>query len=138
MKTKLGLIVVTGLVLVGCTSHKANQPTAAQVAAKLSGLGCSPFKPSGRSITLGIKPIAVLDCTINGESITVEQWANHDQVQSAFQEAKGLCPTMKSYGVTSVSGVSGSNWSVGTLTRATAVQVQLAEGGTSTVETMSC
>lgn len=137
MKGTLGLVLGASLLLVGCSSSHGE--TAAQVAAKVSGLVCSP-PTYGETEVMNVKPVARLDCTINGQSVTIDQYANAQQAgpAEAVKSAKDACPLFKAHGITSVSGVFGKYWVVSTPSSALAAQIQHAEGDGTKVITVDC
>lgn len=138
MKRWFRLALATGLLLEGCsTSHAASSSapeTAAQVAGRVAGLTCSPADWSQIAIH-DIKPLAELDCTLDGQSVTIGQFSNAGQINASLAEGKKACPFLKARGVTSVNVVIGKYWAATSQSKAAALRVQAAEGGGSTFVT---
>ena len=104
--------------------------TAQQLAAKLAPLGCKAMPPSDTSEDIGIKPKTELDCTINGEDVTIDEYLNAQQVAHNDGLAKGVgCAFAKSFGLTELNYVEDDNWTVSPDTTSTAQAIQRALGG---------
>ena len=107
-------LAVTGVGLAACggsssTAGSATAPAAApsamtaeEIAAKLQPLGCAATPPTSASIdNIGIKPKTELRCTISGENVGIDEYANAEQVSYTMNLAKTVgCSMAKSFGVT--------------------------------------
>jgi hypothetical protein len=113
--------------------------TAEEIAGKLVPLGCNATPSSPSTINLGdIKPVASLECMISGESVSIDEYANPQQVSYNMKLAKGIgCQIAKQFGVTEAVYVVGTNWLIQPKTRPTADAIQKAIGA-GTVITLKC
>jgi hypothetical protein len=86
----------------GAATPKPSHLTAQQIATKLASLGCVATRFTGNSVSVGdIKPKVELDCTVNGESVSIQQYRNPEQVAFNMHLAKGIgCQIAKGFGET--------------------------------------
>ena len=119
------------------TVPAASTVTAAQVAAKLAPLGChaSPGDTSGDT---GTKPQAELDCTIGGEDVTIDQYANTGQVSQIASQAKAGCQVAKQAGMTGLYWVADANVTIAADTAAAVQRIQHALGGDAKLMSVHC
>jgi hypothetical protein len=90
--------------------------TAQQVADQLAPLGCQATASS--RLQLDVKPVSELDCIINGEQVTIDEFLNAEQIELM----KTLeCSPPSPLDVTTLIFVQGTNWmvSAGTVLMAT-------------------
>jgi hypothetical protein len=103
--------------------------TAQEIAGKLAPLGCNATPASPSQATYGIKPVTSLECTISGESVTIDEYLNAQQVAYNANLAKGAgCAIAKGFGITDFVYVMGPNWTVTPQTAGTAQKIQQAIG----------
>ncbi len=116
----------------GTATALASTPhfTAKQVAARLLRLGCHAT-PQSPTMDMGfISPRAELDCSVNGEDVTIDQYANAEQVAVNLGMFHGIgCDYAKAFGITTVAWVQEANVTVSPQTVGTARQLQHALGG---------
>ena len=116
--------------------------TAQQIGDKLRPLGCTaaPPAPSTGDINIGgIKPKAELDCTVNNESVTIDEYLNAQQVSYNMNLAKGIgCSFAKSFGLTDLAYDSADNWTVSPSTLATTQFIQHTLGGSAKTSVIHC
>jgi hypothetical protein len=95
--------------------------TAQQVASRLESIGCQATANTAvTSIQLGITPVAELNCAVNGEQVTIDQYRDAQQLAAVNALVKGFaCLFAKRMGVTSFSSVQGANWTAYTMTEST-------------------
>jgi hypothetical protein len=153
-------VVVAGLCLVavGCGSSKTDgaahstssttastttkpsgHMTAQEIATKLIPLGCNATPASPSTINVGdIKPVTSLECTISGESVSIDEYVNAQQVAYNARLAKGIgCQFAKQFGMTEIVYVVGTNWTVTPSTAPTAEAIKKAIGA-GTIVTLHC
>jgi hypothetical protein len=91
-------------------------------------LGCAATASTSQEI-VGIKPVNSLDCTINGENVSIDEHLNAQQVQHNVDLAKGVgCSLAKQFGLNDIYYVQGYNWTVSPNTASTAQAIQMAIG----------
>jgi hypothetical protein len=88
--------------------------TAQEVATKLAPLGCVPTPSSPSTASVGqTPPVAAVDCTVSGQSITISEYQNKKQLASNVQAAQGPgCAVARANGATVALLVTGRNWAV--------------------------
>jgi hypothetical protein len=149
MKTRparFALLPVAGLALaaiVSCSSPVGAatkpHPSAQGIAAKLAPLGCVA-SPATSSATIGIAPRVELNCTINGESVSINQYRNADQIKRNLTVAQSAfgCSILKSFGLGSESYVQSGTTLTTAQTRSTARQIKNAIGRGAKLATIQC
>ena len=117
----------------------AGHMTAQEIASKLTPLGCNAMPATSNNDTLGgIKPVTELECTISGESVTIDEYVNSQQIAYNNQIVKGAgCALAKGFGVTQFIYVAGSNWTVSASTLPTVQAIQKAIGA-GTIVNIKC
>ena len=102
--------------------------TAPEIATKLAPLGCVTAPPPTSTVGIGeIKPVTLLECTISGESVTIDGYPTAHQVWYNSQLPGGAGCT-KGWGATELFYVAGPNWLVTPKTAGTAKVIHKALG----------
>jgi hypothetical protein len=115
--------------------------TARGIAAKLVPLGCvgKPVPAADINEVGGIKPKVQLSCTINGESITIDQYRNAQQVAYNDRMLKGVgCTILKGFGITDVSFVTDGATTTQAATTRTAQQIHHRLGHGASIMSVHC
>jgi hypothetical protein len=105
--------------------------TAQEIGTKLAPLGCAATPAPPSTVNLGgIKPVNSVECTINGEDISIDEYLNAQQVAYQADLAKGVgCSLAKQFGISDLYDVQGYNWTVTPKTASTAQAIQNTIGG---------
>jgi hypothetical protein len=138
----LVMIVATALTATAASAGASTRPmTAQRVAAKLIPLGCvSTLVPAANINQIGgIKPKVELSCTVNGESVYIDQYRNAQQVAYNENLVKGMgCAILKGFGITNVSFVTDGVTTTSAQTPATTAQIRHSLGHRATVMAVHC
>ncbi len=132
MRRVAGLLAAV-VVLAACSGGSAHLPTttgphltAAQVAAKLTRLGCNAAPPADPGDP---NAVAELSCTIRGEDVTIDEYASASDLATAVGLAKSQgCPLLVQNGTKQFILVEGDNWGASAVSEATARAMAIAIG----------
>jgi hypothetical protein len=104
--------------------------TAQEIGAKLAPLGCAAKPASPSNINFGdIKPVNSLECTINNEDTSIDEYLNAQQVAYEVKLAETAgCSLLKQFGISDSYYVQGYNWTVTPKTASTTQAIQKAIG----------
>jgi hypothetical protein len=115
--------------------------TAQQIAAKMAPLGCSATPAPPSTVNLGgIKAKTELECTINGEDVSIDEYLNAEQVSYNMKLAQTVgCSFAKQFGFTgNQEYVLGFNWIVTPKTASTAQSIKNAIGDGAKITVVHC
>jgi hypothetical protein len=80
-----------------------------------------------------------LDCSINGEDVTISEYRNSEQVEHNMNLVSGIgCQIAKRFGIKDLHWVHGENWTVSPDTKSTAEAIKNTIGGDAKVKSEHC
>jgi hypothetical protein len=115
--------------------------TAQRVAAKLAPLGCVAKRVPTADINEmgGITPKVELSCTVNGESVNIDQYRSAQQVAYNNHMLKGMgCVILKGFGITDARLVTDGVTTTSAQTAATTARIRHSLGHGATVTAVHC
>jgi hypothetical protein len=136
------VVLATALVATASSAGASSAPpmTAQRVAAKLVPLGCHATPVTDSINIAGIKPKVELSCTINGESVAIDQYRTAQQLAYNMNMAKVVgCQIAKGFGmVGNLNYIVAGNTTTTAKTADTTMQIRHRLGHGAKVTTVHC